>query len=99
MARSLIAMYRVAGCDWHVGALTKEREETKLAFWGLVELDPKVRGLRRVTQHGESWLRGQTRVPKYAYAYDGACLAHAGEEITVKDALGKKFDYDELMSF
>jgi hypothetical protein len=36
-------------------------------------------------------------VPTYAQIYDGRCLGYDGEPVSIVDALGKKFDYHELM--
>lgn len=99
MARGLIVMYREAGLSWQVCSQTDAREETKLSYWGLIERDPNQRGRRRVTSKGEDWLRGSATVPECAYVFGGSCLGHDGKQITIKQALGNKFDYTELMSF
>lgn len=108
MARSLIAMYTVGRLDWvhlpsQIGA--RSREEGKLAYWGLVEEDPTKRedggrpGTWRVTNLGEAFIRHGLVVPKYANVYNGKVLSlDTTELISIKDALGKKFDYAELMA-
>lgn len=74
----------------------------KLANWGLVE--PKmnegeqVRGWWRITGRGESWLADRITVEKYAHVYDGRCLSLRGEGVHLRDALGKRFNYEELMA-
>lgn len=107
MARSLIAMYRVAGTDWvhvptQIGA--RSREEGKLAYWGLVEEERERRpdggraGYWRVTAAGERFLKDWVKVPKYAYVFDGRVLGmETNELVTIRDALGDKFDFEELM--
>lgn len=108
MARSLIAMYQVGRLDWvhlpsQIGA--RSREEGKLAYWGLVEENPLKRedggrpGEWRVTPRGEQFLRGKLSVPKYAYVYNGKVMGFdTSEMVTIKDAIGDKFDYSELMA-
>lgn len=78
---------------------------SKLAFWELVEEDGATRddgsprtGWHRVTAAGELYVRGDLLIPKYARVYDGRCLGFAGPEVGVRDALGKRFRYDELMA-
>lgn len=107
MARSLIAMYQAGGTNWvhlptQVGS--RSREEGKLRYWGLVEEELERRpdggrqGYWRVTELGELFIQGKTRVYKYARIYDGRCLGLQGDLVGIKDALGDKFDYAELMS-
>lgn len=108
MARSLIAMYRIGGTDWihlptQLGA--RSREEGKLAYWELVEEELARRpdggraGYWRVTPKGELFVRNQLVVPKYALVYNGRFLGYEGtDRVGIRDALGKKFDYTELMT-
>lgn len=108
MARSLIAMYQINGLDWvHVPSQlsARSREEGKLAYWGLVEERDLKRddggraGEWRVTPRGEQFLRAKISVPKYAHVFNGRVMGFdMSETITVKDALGDKFDYSELMA-
>lgn len=107
MARSLIEMYRIAGTGWvhvptQIGA--RSREEGKLAYWSLVmeSAEPRDDGGRAgwwsVTPLGREFVLGQRRQPKYALVFDGRCLTHDwSETVSIHDALGDKFDYDELM--
>lgn len=106
MARSLIAMYRVGGTAWvhvptQVGA--RSREEGKLAYWGLVEeaKHPRANGSRagwwRVTEKGERFVHDELVLPRYARVFNGRCLGLTGEPVGIRQALGKRFDYRELM--
>jgi hypothetical protein len=106
MARSLIAMFVIKGTDWvHIPTelSARSREEGKLAYWGLVEesVEPRDDGGRagwwRVTPAGRRFVLRETRVPKYARIYDGRRLSLTGEPVSIMDALGDKFDYNELM--
>ena len=106
MARSLIHMYRSAGQGWiHVSLIgARSREEGKLAYWGLVEeqngtgLHGGRPGYWRVTQRGVDFLTNQTSVQKYALVYNGHVRGFEGGPVTIKDALGTKFDYQDLMA-
>ena len=106
MARSLIILHR-GGNDWQyvpdvVGS--KSREESKLAYWGLLEEAAEKRddggrqGWWRVTVRGHMFARDELMVQKYARIYDGRCLGHVGSPVSIVDALGTKFDYRELMA-
>lgn len=107
MARSLIAMFVIAGTDWvhvptKIGA--RSREEGKLAYWGLVEESPDPRddggraGWWRVTDRGKAFVLGQITIPTYARVYNGRVLNFDGAYVDIKTALGTKFNYDDLMA-
>lgn len=108
MAYALIEMYRAGGKDWvHLASvLTGARaDEAKLAYWGLIEEEKILRpdggraGYWRVTDLGELFLRGNLKLPKYARVYNKRVLGlDATEQATIRDALGTKFDYSELMA-
>lgn len=78
-------------------------DATRLRFWGLVEQEKERRpdggrsGWWRVTTAGSEFVRGLRSIPKYAYTYDGRCLELGGSQVTVRDALGKSFDYDKML--
>jgi hypothetical protein len=109
-ARALIVQYRHYGSVWaHLPALRMlqgaqhSNEEPKLRYWGLLEEESDRRedggraGWWRVTDLGERFVLGQARVEKYARLYDGRCLNLAGPFVSIQDALGNKFNYDDLM--
>lgn len=105
MARSLITMYRLNALDWvHVRDIgAASREEGKLAYWGLIEEQRATAnhggraGYWRVTPRGESFLRGLITVDKYARVYDGKLYGFTGGPVGIRDALGTKFSYEDLM--
>lgn len=106
MAASLIHMHRIAPTGgWvHVHAIgAHSREEGKLAYWGLAEEQTGAgmhggrAGYWRVTDKGRAFLKGTMTVPKYAKVYNGQCYGLEGDLVSIKDALGTKFNYDELM--
>lgn len=107
MARTLIAMYRQGKRDWVYlpDIPQKSRDSTGMAWWKLIEEENVVRpdggraGWWRVTEVGEKWLTEQIGIPKYAKVYDGRCLGYDRSEYqTIRDALGTRFNYDELMA-
>lgn len=106
MARSLIAMYRAGGKEFiHVPTVldARSREEGKLRYWNLVEEQLAARpdggraGYWRVTDLGERFVLNRTYVQKYALVYDGTCFGVTGSPVNIREALGNKFNYRELM--
>jgi len=77
----------------------------KLKYWGLIEEKPDVRddgsprvGYWKMTPLGRQFARRQVKVPSHVYIYNGEALQRAVEEqITIDDALGTEFSYDEIM--
>ena len=107
MAQAIITMYGKAGTEdfVHTPSLVRSHEVGQLAWWGFIEEEKVLRedggraGFWRVTPAGEQWLLGRTKAAKYALVYNGRLLALDDEEqIVIADALGKKFNYNELMA-
>ena len=81
---------------------------TLLRFWGLLEpkekeeTDPeemKCNGLWRVTVKGKQFVTDtRVRVSKRIIIYNNFFKGFDIEVINIKNALGNKFDYDELMN-
>jgi hypothetical protein len=78
----------------------------KLAFWGLIEEKKKddddtqkrTSGKWRPTGLGIAFVNDKATVPRYCNFYDGRALSFSDDEkTTIKDALGDKFDYVDLM--
>lgn len=77
----------------------------KLKFWGLIEEKPDVRadgsprvGYWKLTPLGRQFARRHVKVPSHVYIYNGEPLQRTVEEmITIDDALGTEFSYDEIM--
>lgn len=84
---------------------------TKLRYWGLIEGAEGERedgsrrnGYWRLTDRGRAFARGELAVPKYVYLYNDAQYAAEAVgadpdqgEVTVRDALGRRFNYDEVV--
>ena len=78
----------------------------KLVHWGLVEECPKdsedktrrTSGLWRPTKKGIAFARGEVEVLSHVHLYNNVAydVGHA-QWIGIRDALGNKFDYEELM--
>jgi hypothetical protein len=79
---------------------------TKLAYWGLIERattdrdpDAEANGLWRITDAGQAFVQDASRVPSHALILQNRALALDPRrgELSIRDALGEEFDYDELM--
>jgi hypothetical protein len=106
MARELILVYRHAGLGvFDLPPLVPNSGDLpKTRFWGLLARVDGVRedgsrrvGLWRVTDAGQQFVLMRLAVPKYARIYDGRCLGLVGAPVTIRDCLGSRFNYDELM--
>ena len=63
-------------------------------------LGPRGRSFVRqmgITNEGRLFVQGEHQVRKLAVIYDGKCTGHEGPLIGIRDALGDRFDYPELM--
>lgn len=87
------------------GVRARGGDEAKLTYWGLIEQAPgqrpdgsKRNGWWRLTNLGRSYVHGHMSLPKYAHVYDGRVLQFSGRPVTIRECLGDKFDYSELMS-
>lgn len=107
MAHMLIRMYHAAGLEFvYLPSLRKGNEamdQTVTQHWGLIEEERTRRedggrvGWWRLTPLGAQFVRGEVAVPKYVRIYNGRRLSLIGEAVTIREALGTKFDYAELM--
>lgn len=75
-----------------------------LRYWELAENvknedpDKKGSGYWRITELGKKFASGKLRLYSHAYFYDGKSYGHTGNKITIQEALGNKFSYEELMA-
>lgn len=79
-------------------------DAVKLRYWGLLERAPGERddgsdrvGRYRITEIGKQFVEGRIAVPRYVYLYNQLLLRLSEEMTTVREALGDKFKYDELI--
>jgi hypothetical protein len=80
-------------------------DEAKLSYWGFIQEEGGIRedgsnraGWWRVTDRGRLFVHDGLSVPRHAVIYDGQLLGFAGESVSIRDALGNRFDYDQLMA-
>jgi hypothetical protein len=76
----------------------------KLRYWGLIEAKQDTRddgskrnGFYRITEKGRQFVRDRETVPSHVLICNKEVLGFGERVITIKDALGVKFDYNELM--
>jgi hypothetical protein len=111
MARGLIWLARKAGAErrwvdipkeaprW----LVKSNQISITALWDFVEsqksADPKKKatGLWRPTPRGVGFAKGRIKVRQRVHTFNNRVVGWSGPEIDVKEALGKNFDYTEVM--
>jgi len=89
----------------HLGIISS-REWTRLRFWGFLVQKPGERddgsnetGIYKLTQEGVDFALRRTRV-KAAKAFYDERLVEAKvpvKDVTIEEALGKRFRYDEIM--
>lgn len=112
IARVLICMYRYESTlgdenrFLHTPSLpVTSHESAQAQWWNLIEEKDEERedggraGWWRLTENGKLYVQGIKRIPKYARVFDGRLLGFDTEEmLTIQDALGKKFDLQELLT-
>lgn len=78
-------------------------DTTKLAYWGLIEEELILRpdggraGYWRVTPLGRRFVMGFVTVPQNAMVYNETVLRYEGGQWSIHDALGHRFDLNELL--
>lgn len=107
MARHLIVAYRKHGTDWFMKNRTIKDQSGnwgKLALWGLIEEDTRRKedggrsGQWRVTELGERFALGLVRVPRTIRTYNAEIWeVILDPTVSIQDALGDEFNYNELM--
>ena len=111
MVKTLIDMYRLTSNrseQWvHVMDEIKpiNGDYAKLRHWGLLEArgdvpepSKKASGYWRLTKLGEDFIKNKALVHEYALLFDNRSWGFAGNTINIKQALGNKFNYTELMA-
>lgn len=77
----------------------------KLKLWGLIEEKPGERadgsprvGYYRMTPLGRQFVARKVKVPSHVFIYNAEALQRVVEEtVTIDDALGREFSYNEIM--
>lgn len=97
----LVAMYQ--GEPVHLDEFWTHKsggEFSKLRFWGLIvraentNAKKKSSGRWSPSPLGVEFVKGHIELPAYSYVWDGVFLEHAGPNITIRDALRNRFDYE-----
>ena len=108
MARSLISLYHESTSTYSPIHITNIKfvqggEFAQMRRWGLIAeaknetTTKRTSGLWYITQKGKDFVNGRIQVPMYCDTYNGKTLGFSRETTTIKQALGNKFDYMELM--
>ena len=72
------------------------RSFPKLVHWGLIE--PGERGFWRPTELADQFLRGEVQVPRRVFIYNNTRVGVSDNLCDVNDAIGERFDYEEMVS-
>lgn len=85
-------------------SIASSGDYAKMRFWGLIEPCPERRedgskrnGYWRITDAGRAFVEGKTAIPSHVLVFGDTFLGTSGPPVTVREALGKKFNYTELM--
>ena len=85
-------------------ASVRNGEYAMVAHWGLAvqkmneSTAKKHSGLWMPTDLGVQFVEGVLKVPSHVHLYDNSVVGWSNKMITVVEALGEHFDYQELMS-
>jgi len=73
----------------------------KLSYWGFIEdshpAQKPRRGYWRITLAGRQFARGETKAPRAVMIYNERVYGHTTATVTINQALGSKFNYEELV--
>jgi len=110
MAQELIALYLLSQNDFETKfyhhtnfAKVTGGELSKLVHWGLVSEkendtnDKKTSGYWGITKKGILFVENKITVEKYIYLLDAELVSLSEETTTIKDSLGSKFNYNDLI--
>lgn len=109
MAKSAVDIYKLqvrGGAEWvHVQQALRPRngDYAKLRHWGLLESDGEYSedgnnsGLWRLTALGIEFAENKVTVPSHAYLFDSRRVSFSDSVVDIEQALGKQFNYNELM--
>ncbi|HLA59029.1 MAG TPA: hypothetical protein VK622_09725 [Puia sp.] len=112
MAMALLAVYHYGGDKFvHVEKLMKEKGLPRsgdfpyLCHWKLLEKKVADRedgssrnGFYKITDYGKLFVRSEITVQQTLIYYKGKAEGFEGKEISIADAIGKKFDFRELLA-
>jgi hypothetical protein len=70
-------------------------DHAKLRYWGLATQGRD--GRWEVTRRGRDFALGHIPIPEIAYVFNGVVHSYSEKQVYVRDRMGKRFDYDQLM--
>ncbi len=70
---------------------------SKLRHWDLIVRHPMNAGEYAITVEGVEFVHGRRTVLEYCNHYNNEVSKPFGREIRIREALGKRFDYDKIM--
>ena len=111
MAVTMIALFRKKKFGFikieefmRVNGYQRSGDFPYLVHWGLLEKMPGKRedgsskhGFYKLTDKGRQFVQEEITVPQTLIWYNGKAEGFEGREVSIRDALGKRFRYDELM--
>lgn len=91
--------------DFTIDGKTIAGDFSKFRYWGLAvekekdasDTTRRTSGYWAITEKGKDFLLGKISVPKRAVIYNSRCLGFSEEKATIQEALGKDFNYQDLM--
>ncbi len=108
--KALILLYKLnQNSDWvHIREIVKEvnvhGDFAKMLHWKVIEQLPndspqkKNSGLWKITELGKQFVKGEILLPSHVYLFDSKFIGYSDTTTSVKQSLGKKFNYAELMA-
>lgn len=91
---------------WSLLTNSGRGDAAKLAYWGLIAEQPKdpddtskrTSGMWKPTEKGLQFVDGLVTVPSHVHVFDAKIMGFSETHTTIIEALGKRFDFEELMS-
>ena len=86
------------------GAIRNTGDITKLKYWDMIEEKVQMRddgskhaGYWAITERGRQFGRGEITVESHVKLFNSKSYGLTGEQTSIQEALGEKFNYTELM--
>ncbi len=112
VAAQLIQLYKMGGAAKWVhtselipGGQSGSGDFSKAKYWKLIEArevgndeDKKASGFWKLTDLGVSFIIGKETIQQTAVIFDDRVLKFEGPQVTIRDALGTKFSYEEMIA-
>lgn len=78
-------------------------EFAQMKRWGLIDdefydgSEKRTSGMWHLTYQGKLFAEGKDVAPAYVYTYNGKTIEVAPRQVSIRQAIGKKFNYQEMM--